>query len=98
MSIESALLIVGAYLLGSVPAAYLAAKHSRGIDIRQYGPGHVGVGNLWRITSKKVALPIIIFDYHCITQQIFDNKRKHLQNPEPGSAINDLFRVYLFVS
>jgi len=62
VAIESALLIVGAYLLGSVPAAYLAAKYSRGIDIRQYGPGHVGVGSIWTIISKKVALPVIIFD------------------------------------
>jgi len=31
------LLVIGAYLLGSVPAAYLAIKWSRGIDIRRVG-------------------------------------------------------------
>jgi len=56
------LLIVGAYLLGSVPAAYLATKLSRGVDLRQYGSGNVGVANLFKLTSKRVAIPIIIFD------------------------------------
>ncbi|MFQ5996761.1 MAG: glycerol-3-phosphate acyltransferase [Dehalococcoidales bacterium] len=55
-------LILGAYLLGSVPASYLAAKLARGIDLRQYGTGQVGGGNLWRMTSWRFALPVGIFD------------------------------------
>ncbi len=62
MGIEFGLLILAAYLLGSVPTAYLAAKFARGIDLRQYGTGQVGGGNLWRITSWKLGLPIGIFD------------------------------------
>lgn len=62
MAIESVLLILAAYLLGSVPASYLAAKLSRGIDLRQYGTGQVGAGNLWRMTSWRLALPVGIFD------------------------------------
>lgn len=54
--------LVGAYLLGSVPSAYLAGKWSRGIDIRRYGSGNVGATNLLRFTSKRVAVPVIIFD------------------------------------
>jgi glycerol-3-phosphate acyltransferase PlsY len=63
VSIEFVLLLLGAYLLGSVPAAYLAARWSRGIDIRQYGSGNIGVSNLWRSTSKWLAMPVIIFDF-----------------------------------
>ncbi len=55
-------LTVAAYLLGSVPAAYLAAKLARGIDIRQYGTGQIGGGNLWRMTSWKLGLPVGLFD------------------------------------
>ena len=62
MSIEFGLLILAAYLLGSMPTAYLAAKCSRGIDLRQYGTGQVGGGNLWRMTSWKLGLPVSIFD------------------------------------
>ena len=62
MAIEFVLLLLGAYLLGSVPAAYLAAKWSRGIDIRQYGSGNVGATNLLGLTSKWIAIVVIIFD------------------------------------
>ena len=62
MAIEFGLLILGAYLLGSVPTAYLAAKWSRGIDIRRFSDGNVGATNLLRLTSKRIAIPVIIFD------------------------------------
>ena len=62
MAIEFGLLTLGAYLLGSVPAAYLAAKWSQGIDIRQCGDGNVGSTNLMRLTSKRIAIPVVIFD------------------------------------
>ncbi len=62
MAVEFGLLTLGAYLLGSVPAAYLAARWSRGIDIRQFSDGNVGATNLMRLTSKRIAIPVIIFD------------------------------------
>ncbi len=55
-------LILAAYLLGSFPAAYLAARLIRGIDIRQYGTGQAGGGNLWRMTSWKLGIPVGAFD------------------------------------
>jgi len=55
-------LISGAYFLGSVPASYLVARLSRGIDLRKYGTGQVGGGNLWRMTSWRFGLPVGIFD------------------------------------
>jgi len=60
--IEFVLLIVGAYLLGSVPAAYLAVKWSRGIDIRMEGTGTVGAANVLRLAPKWLAIPVTIFD------------------------------------
>jgi glycerol-3-phosphate acyltransferase PlsY len=42
----SILLIVGAYLVGSVPSAYLLARWRRGIDPRTVGSGNVGASNL----------------------------------------------------
>ena len=56
------LLILGAYLLGSVPAAYVAAKLSRGIDLREYGSGNVGVSNLLKVAPKWLAVPVVLFD------------------------------------
>jgi len=55
-------LILAAYLLGSVPVAYLVVKWSRGIDIRQYGSGNVGAANVVAVASKRLAIPVIVFD------------------------------------
>lgn len=55
-------LILAAYLLGSLPVSLWLARLSRGIDLRQYGTGQVGAGNLWRMTSWRLALPAGIFD------------------------------------
>jgi len=60
--IKFILLIIGAYLLGSVPAAYLVAKWRRGIDIRQYGSGNVGAANVLAVVSKRWSIVVTIFD------------------------------------
>jgi len=54
--------MIGAYLLGSVPSAYLALKWSRGVDIRQQGTGNVGASNLLSIGPKWLVLPVSLFD------------------------------------
>ena len=56
------LLAIGAYLLGSVPAAYLAIKWSRGVDIRRVGTGKVGAANVLNAGPKWLAIPVAIFD------------------------------------
>ncbi len=62
MTIYFILLLLGGYLLGSVPAAYLAARWSRSIDIRQYGSSNVGAANVLATVSKQWTIPVIIFD------------------------------------
>ncbi len=56
------LLAIGAYLLGSVPAAYLAIKWSRGVDIRTIGTGKVGAANVFSVGPKWLAVPVAVFD------------------------------------
>jgi glycerol-3-phosphate acyltransferase PlsY len=62
MDIEFFLLLIGSYLLGSVPAAYLATRWRRGIDIRQHGSGNVGATNVLATGSKWASIVVIIFD------------------------------------
>ncbi len=62
MSIQFVLLTITAYILGSVPSAYLAAKLSRGIDIREYGTGNVGVSNLFKLVPFWAVLPSFAYD------------------------------------
>ena len=57
-----ALALVGAYLVGSIPSAYLAARWARGIDIRKVGTHNVGSANVLRTTSRWIALPVVLFD------------------------------------
>ena len=56
------LLMIGAYLLGSVPSAYLAMRWSRGVDIRQLGTGNVGASNVLSTGPKWLVVPVALFD------------------------------------
>ena len=55
-------LILGAYLVGSVPSAYLVGRFVAGIDIRNYGSGNVGASNVSVHVGKKWVVPIALFD------------------------------------
>jgi len=56
------LLLIGAYLLGSIPTAYLIGRWLRGIDIRQYGTGNVGANNVWHSVAHWALIPVGAFD------------------------------------
>ena len=53
--------LVVAYLLGSIPAAYLAGR-ARGVDLRAHGSGNLGATNALRVLGWKVGLPVFLFD------------------------------------
>ena len=55
-------LLVGAYLLGSVPTAYLSGRWLRGIDVRQHGTGNVGGSNVWHSVAHWAVVPVGLFD------------------------------------
>ncbi len=55
-------LLVGAYLLGSIPTGYLVAKGLKGIDIRQHGSGSTGATNVLRTVGKGPALVVFLVD------------------------------------
>ena len=62
ISWQAVALIVVAYLLGSVPSAYLASKWLRGIDIREHGSGNVGGSNVWHTVAHWAVVPVGLFD------------------------------------
>lgn len=45
--VETIALMLGAYLLGSVPFSFLVAR-ARGVDLRKVGSGNIGGANVWR--------------------------------------------------
>ena len=56
------IVITIAYLLGSVPAAYIVTRMATGKDIRQLGSGNAGGNDVFREVGFKAAIPVAIFD------------------------------------
>lgn len=54
--------ILVAYLLGGIPAAYLAVRLLRGIDLREHGSGNLGATNVYRVLGATAAVPVFAFD------------------------------------
>jgi acyl phosphate:glycerol-3-phosphate acyltransferase len=59
---ELAGLYLYAYLVGSVPTAYVIARLVKGVDIRRFGSGQVGGSNLVRCAGKWWLVPLGLFE------------------------------------
>lgn len=57
-----ALVILAAYLIGSIPMSYILGRVAKRIDIREYGSGNVGASNAWVHVGKWSVVPVTIFD------------------------------------
>lgn len=57
-----AILIVIAYLIGSVPTAVWLSKKIYGIDIREHGSGNAGATNMFRILGPRAGTAVMIID------------------------------------
>jgi acyl phosphate:glycerol-3-phosphate acyltransferase len=55
------LVVLVAYLLGSIPTGFLLAK-GRGIDIRKVGSGNIGATNVFRILGKPAGVLVLLAD------------------------------------
>lgn len=56
------ILLLVAYLLGSIPTGYLAGLLLQGIDIRQHGSGSTGATNVLRTLGKGPAIAVLAID------------------------------------
>ena len=56
------LLVIFAYILGSLPNAFILFKFQRGGDIREHGSGNVGGTNVLRSAGPSLAVSTIILD------------------------------------
>ena len=54
--------LVAGYLLGSIPAGWLAGRWLAGLDIRQEGSGSTGATNVLRVLGKGPALAVFAVD------------------------------------
>ena len=58
----SALVVLGGYLLGSMPFGYWVVLLVKGEDIRKIGSGNIGATNVWRTYGRWLGLPIVLLD------------------------------------
>ena len=57
------LLLIVAYLLGSIPSAVWIGKHYFGVDIREHGSKNAGATNMLRVLGLRAALPVFVIDF-----------------------------------
>ena len=58
-----ALLIIAAYLIGSIPTGLIIGKLIWKKDLRRFGSHNIGATNAWRILGKKAGLLIFLLDF-----------------------------------
>ena len=55
------LVLIEAYLFGSIPSGYLAGRFS-GVDVRQHGSGNIGATNVLRVLGKPWGFAVFFAD------------------------------------
>lgn len=54
-------LLVGGYVLGSVPSSWIAGR-AAGVDLTRRGSGNLGGTNVFRVLGWRWALPVVLVD------------------------------------
>jgi glycerol-3-phosphate acyltransferase PlsY len=62
MTTQAWAVLLGAYLLGSIPSAYLVARFAAGVDIRQVGDGNMGAKNTFESVGRLPGLVVAAAD------------------------------------
>ncbi len=62
MTVEPVLFVLGSYLLGSIPTAYLVTRWLGKTDIRHYGSGTVSGSMVYEHISRPAAIAVGLFD------------------------------------
>jgi len=62
MYVIDILIVVGAYLLGSIPSAVWIGKATKGVDVREHGSKNAGATNTMRVLGVKIGIPVLLVD------------------------------------
>ncbi len=92
-SFYKALILLLAYLIGSIPTSVWVGKFFYGIDVREHGSGNAGATNTIRVLGAKAGIPVFFVD---LLKGFFAVRLLFLTDfyiPETGSFIN--FQLFL---
>lgn len=62
ISFDTIVLLLAAYLLGSMPFSVWLGQLFYKIDVREYGSGNAGATNTMRVLGKKAGLSVLVLD------------------------------------
>ena len=62
VAVEWTVIVVLAYLMGSIPSAYIAGRLVNGRDIREEGDQNPGAGNVFRALGARVGVAVGVAD------------------------------------
>lgn len=77
------LLLIAAYILGSIPTAVWWGKGFYKIDVREFGSGNAGATNTFRVLGAKAGIPVLLID---ILKGIAAVSLARFSGYEPGSS------------
>ena len=56
------IVILGAYLLGSIPTSVWLGRTIKGVDLRDHGSGNAGATNAFRVLGKPIGSLVLLLD------------------------------------
>ncbi|MFJ7933877.1 glycerol-3-phosphate 1-O-acyltransferase PlsY [Sporosarcina sp. NPDC096371] len=98
---EIILLLLIAYLLGSIPSALWVGQLFYKMDIRQHGSGNLGATNTFRVLGKKAGIAVTIIDILKGTAAVgllalpfFEQTNVHLLVPGILAVVGHMYPVF----
>lgn len=86
------ILVICAYLLGSIPSAVWIGKKFYGIDVREHGSKNAGATNTLRVLGRRAAAPVFILDF---MKGFCAVKLFHLSTIAPDTNMMFIFKMLL---
>src|SRR5690606_41328616 len=62
LPISGFVLLLGSYLLGSIPFGLIVGKLWGSVDVREHGSGNIGTSNVMRTVGKAAATVVLVLD------------------------------------
>lgn len=91
------ILVIAAYLIGSIPTAVWVSRGFFGVDIREYGSGNAGATNTFRVLGSRWGTLVMIVDilkgalaaslYYFIPQYLSDSNEIQRTNFQIGLGL-----------